>query len=647
MTVTEETCYLCGKSARFIIDADAVSYREAVCEFCGANIRNSDIAKVIAWQLLKKDICLQEATDHLKEFKILGTCSSGMIHSMLKQLPGYIYGEYFDDILSGEIKDGILCIDLKKTPFESEYFDLVITEDVLEHIDDVNLAFKEINRILKPHKFHVFTVPLHENRRTLDRTFLKNKVYHGDPLRSEGAFVFTDFGNDLECILDGFGMKTEQFMLHQFFAAHEISNVDLEYNECTQRKDQPLRYFKYNSVVFCSTKIHSLYSSKAIQSNSQPFTGERFIPGLAGEITSEHVHRYCAAAELVKDKVVLDAACGEGYGSFMMSQYAQQVVGIDIDEATIFSAQEKYISGNLVYINASISQIPLADHTVDAVISFETIEHVSENSQISFLQEIKRVLKPDGFLIISTPDKHNYSDKHNYVNSFHTKEFYFDEFRHFLLQWFSQVSFYNHGFENVSLISSCDCDRDRDYRFINQHQSWKINKKYTLAICSNSVLPQQARLSSFMFQDGFSYDFSMAKIDELYEIVQSQAQEIENQKRKIMTQNKRIGQYVCELAQGKKVVFFGTGSAVPKIQLRFPCQVDYYVDNNQDKWGSDYKGWAVYSPEQLLQEDKEQLAIIVASQYFEDISGQLTTMGFQKNINFWNGCELFIDAWME
>ena len=48
------------------------------------------------------------------------------------------------------------------------------------------------------------------------------------------------------------------------------------------------------------------------------FTGERFIPGTAGEIWHEHWHRYHFAAPLVAGLDVLDVACGEGYGSALM-----------------------------------------------------------------------------------------------------------------------------------------------------------------------------------------------------------------------------------------------------------------------------------------------------------------------------------------
>lgn len=639
MRISEEKCYICGKVAKFTIDGNAVLYREAICEFCGAAIRNSDIAKVIVLKLLDKDICLQEAVHYLQDLKILGTCSSGSIHSVLKQLPGYICGEYFEDIKSGDSKNGILCVDLKKSQFDSEYFDIVVTEDVLEHIDDINTAFREINRILKISGHHIFTVPFHQNRRTLDRSCLKNKIYHGDPIRAEGALVYTDFGQDIESILDGFGMKTERFMLHEFYSDDEITNVDLDFEKYSAHKNQMLNYFKYDSVVFCSTKHKRVWNvfDREVD-KGQEFTGERFIPGVNAEITGEHLHRYYAILDIVKDKVIIDAACGEGYGSFILSQKAKKVYGIDIDKTSILQAQSKYVANNVSYTNASIQKLPFEDQSIEIVVSFETIEHVNEKIQQEFLKEAKRVLKKDGILIISTPDKAHYSDKHNYQNEFHTKEFYFDEFQLFLSQEFSNVHIYNQGFESVSIISSQHQSNNR-YRFLNQQESWRMNnKRYIIAICSNIQVVKNDTILSFMYQDGVSYECNSMKILELYNTVQHQAERIRRQQAIIFEQSKAS---LFQQISGKKIVFFGTGSTVKNIYAHFPTKADYYVDNNQQKWGSIFEGALVYAPQQLLQEDKGEIAIIVASQYFTEISKQLQAMGFVESVDFWNGYELF------
>lgn len=178
------------------------------------------------------------------------------------------------------------------------------------------------------------------------------------------------------------------------------------------------------------------------ENDSLAFTGERFIPGsAAGDIELEHLHRYLLACELVTGKAVLDIASGEGYGSAMLARYAGHVIGVDISEEAIFHAQKKYHAAqNLEFLIGTCSAIPVADATVDVVVSFETIEHHSDHEEM--MLEIKRVLKSDGVLIISSPDKLEYSDKPGYVNDYHVKELYRGEFEQLLSRHFKGRRFY-------------------------------------------------------------------------------------------------------------------------------------------------------------------------------------------------------------
>lgn len=221
------------------------------------------------------------------------------------------------------------------------------------------------------------------------------------------------------------------------------------------------------------------------------FTGERFIPGQAmGDIIVEHLQRYITVAELVKGKDVLDSACGEGYGSFILSEQAKSVVGIDISADAIANAGNKYIRNNLLYKCASIEKLPLADQSVDVVISFETIEHVNETVQNSFLLEIKRVLKPSGMLIMSSPDKLTYSDLKNYSNPYHVREFYFDEFKNFLKPYFKNLSFYKQGIENkrIGVIEKVCSEKENNVKLIDNINMSTEAAQYIIALCSDIEL---------------------------------------------------------------------------------------------------------------------------------------------------------------
>ena len=165
---------------------------------------------------------------------------------------------------------------------------------------------------------------------------------------------------------------------------------------------------------------------------SLPWSGERFIPGLAGEIEFEHVHRYLFAAQFCSNKAVLDVASGEGYGTNILASQAKSVIGVDVAADAVEHASSKYASDNLSFRLGPAQELPIESQSIDVVVSFETLEHIE--GQHKFLSEIKRVLKPNGLLIMSTPDKNVFmADDHNH---FHLKELDLEEFQDLIAQNF-------------------------------------------------------------------------------------------------------------------------------------------------------------------------------------------------------------------
>ena len=165
------------------------------------------------------------------------------------------------------------------------------------------------------------------------------------------------------------------------------------------------------------------------------FTGERFTPECEREIWYEHLHRYAFAAPLVDGLQILDAACGEGYGAALLSRSAARVSAVDVSAEAVAHARERYGAlQNLAFHEADVTRLPFEDGQFDAVVSFETVEHLE--AQDAMLAEFRRVLKPDGFLLISSPDKAVYTEQQGNDNPYHVKELYREEFeallgRHF------------------------------------------------------------------------------------------------------------------------------------------------------------------------------------------------------------------------
>lgn len=255
MIVAHEKCHLCGRVVNFVMDDEAVLLREAKCENCGASIRNSDTAGELLNYIHVSDGDLLSVQKRLANVRILNACSSGYIHEALKELPNYTCCEYFDEIASGEYQEGVLCVDLCDIPFPANTFDFVITEDVFEHIACYEKAMEEILRVLKVGGCHIFTVPLHENKKTESRAG-KRPVYHDDPVRPEdGTLVITDWGEDIKEIVEKYGYRVQVKNVHSFYGKEDVTDIDCDYKEYLKNAKHLEKYLKYNSVVVVAEKV--------------------------------------------------------------------------------------------------------------------------------------------------------------------------------------------------------------------------------------------------------------------------------------------------------------------------------------------------------------------------------------------------------
>ena len=225
------------------------------------------------------------------------------------------------------------------------------------------------------------------------------------------------------------------------------------------------------------------------------FTGERFTPECQREIWYEHYHRYAIATRWCKNLRTLDAACGEGYGSAMLAASASSVEGIDISSESVRHASDRY--GDIANLNfqvADCTKLPFADNEFDRIVSFETLEHLTEQDQL--LAEFRRVLKPEGFLALSSPDKAIYSDKYNHENEFHLKELYQGELEALIARHFPACHLLGQKLAFHSMIWSLDGVNQLalDQWVDGQHhhpESVEQPAMYFIALCANDagVLP--------------------------------------------------------------------------------------------------------------------------------------------------------------
>lgn len=156
------------------------------------------------------------------------------------------------------------------------------------------------------------------------------------------------------------------------------------------------------------------------------FTGERFTPECVREIWYEHWHRYALATRFAAGRRVLDAACGEGYGSALLAAHAREVVGVDISDEALAHARGRYAAPNLRFERGDATALAaFPDASFDLIVSFETLEHV--HAQEALVAGFARLLAPGGLLLLSSPDKRTYSEVAGFANEFHVRELYREE----------------------------------------------------------------------------------------------------------------------------------------------------------------------------------------------------------------------------
>ena len=221
------------------------------------------------------------------------------------------------------------------------------------------------------------------------------------------------------------------------------------------------------------------------------FTGERVVPGEVDiDLWNEHLARYAFAARLAGGRRVLDAGCGTGYGSAVLAERAASVTAFDIAPEAIAYAREHYAGSGVRFLEGSCTAMPVADAAFDLVVSFEVIEHLADWR--AFLDECRRVLAPEGALLLSTPNRAYYAEnrERSGPNPFHVHEFDFDELAATLAALFPHVELYQQN--HVDGIAFQPASANGQARPELQQAGAGSNPReahFLLALCSASVQP--------------------------------------------------------------------------------------------------------------------------------------------------------------
>ncbi len=195
------------------MEPDPEKIREShTCIYCNSSNRQRAIIVVL------KILYPQYKNLNIYEPSPWGSASN----KIKKECKYYTESHYFPGQTPGTFKKTFRCENLEKTTFNDSTFDLIITQDVFEHILRPHKAFLEIKRILKPGGAHIFTIPYDHDKKTIIRVseskngvkYNMQKVFHGNPIDIDGSLVITNWGIDvIEYIYLHSGMNTTIYAL--------------------------------------------------------------------------------------------------------------------------------------------------------------------------------------------------------------------------------------------------------------------------------------------------------------------------------------------------------------------------------------------------------------------------------------------------
>lgn len=220
-------------------------------------------------------------------------------------------------------------------------------------------------------------------------------------------------------------------------------------------------------------------------------------------VAYEHLARYEFASTFVKDRVVIDCACGAGIGSRLFAASgARQVEAFDIAAGSFAQPGTAREPGNLRFRVAGAQMLPMPDQSADVYVSLETIEHLDDDR--TFLAEVRRVLKPDGVFVCSTPDRTVTNPGRRLPdrvwNRFHLREYSRDEFVALLQTAFEEVQMHGQNPQSAAWVKLIGVAG----RFIPLHGAVRLNqalkapKLFTAKPEQHLVLPEQGRIFEYL-----------------------------------------------------------------------------------------------------------------------------------------------------
>jgi SAM-dependent methyltransferase len=167
---------------------------------------------------------------------------------------------------------------------------------------------------------------------------------------------------------------------------------------------------------------------------------------------------YLYARELARGRNVLDAGCGEGFGTVLLSETARRVTGIDYSSEAVRAATAAYKRPTLEFRQLDVYKLPGLDLRFDLITNFQVIEHLAD--PVKFLDAVRSALKPEGVLMLTTPNRLMTISE----NPYHLREYTAEELTTMLRPLFSRIEMYS--MMGNAKVRAFDGERARQVRRI-------------------------------------------------------------------------------------------------------------------------------------------------------------------------------------
>lgn len=179
-----------------------------------------------------------------------------------------------------------------------------------------------------------------------------------------------------------------------------------------------------------------MFPKKIVKDRDNIFSGEREIGTRLEDFSKDHINRYNFAKYFIRaNDIVLDAACGVGYGSYILAEQALKIDAIDYNEEAIRYAEQHWRKDNIRYITGDLlneNAYPKGQK-YSVIVSFETIEHLKDDI---FLKLISERLLDSGIFFVSAPNANILKVE---KNPWHERHYTPEDFLAILSKYFKYV----------------------------------------------------------------------------------------------------------------------------------------------------------------------------------------------------------------